>query len=299
MPAINFNFTSTNVKGLKLTKKRIKLFEYFKPKLAPSNVLLAQETHSIKEIGQNWKDKLNEQILFSHGKFNSCGVFIAFLGSKSVFITKEIFDNNGRILVLQVKIDDEIYLLVNLYNSNTELEQLETLLELETILLKFDANEYNDTIFSGNYNVMRKVNNILEINNKFDLWDIWRIKYAKIKTFTFRQKKIFWFESVKIGLHFYFAKSSEKNKKCKHFKPVLTEYSSVFRSLLNSAEFPKGPGIWQFNNSLIFDCNFVKEMKGFIHDTKKRLVTEDAFDKKSQCEILKYEIRKLSSVTRR
>ena len=80
---------------------------------------------------------------------------------------------------------------------------------------------------------------------------------------------------------------------------VLTEYSSVFRSLLNSAEFPKGPGIWPFNSSLIFDCNFVKQMKGFIHDTKKRLVTEDAFDKKSQCEILKYEIRKLSSVTRR
>ena len=65
---------------------------------------------------------------------------------------------------------------------------------------------------------MRKVGNILEINSKFDLWDIWRIKYAKIKTFTFRQKNIFWFESAKIGLHFYFAKSLEKNKKCRHFK---------------------------------------------------------------------------------
>ena len=85
---------------------------------------------------------MNGQIFFSHGKSSSCGVFIAFFGSKSATITKEISDNSGRTLVLQVKIDDEIYLLVNLYNSNTEPEQLETLHELETILLKFDANEY-------------------------------------------------------------------------------------------------------------------------------------------------------------
>ena len=62
--------------------------------------------------------------IFSHGKPNSCGVFIAFFFcSKSVTIRKEISDSNGRILVLKVKIDDEIYLLVNLYNnSNTEPE---------------------------------------------------------------------------------------------------------------------------------------------------------------------------------
>ena len=46
--------------------------------------------------------------------------FYSFFGSKLVTITKEISHNSGRILVLQVKIDDKIYLLVNLYNSNTE-----------------------------------------------------------------------------------------------------------------------------------------------------------------------------------
>ena len=120
MPAINFNFPSNNVKGLKSAKKWIKLFEYFKSKLSPSGVLFAQEIHSTKDIEQKWKDELNGQIFFSHGKSSSCGVFIAFFGSKSATITKEISDNSGRTLVLQVKIDDEIYLLVNLYNSNTE-----------------------------------------------------------------------------------------------------------------------------------------------------------------------------------
>ena len=64
MIPINFNFILNNVKGLKLTKKRIKLFEYFKSKLAPSGVLFAQETHSTKEIEKKWKDELNGQIFF-------------------------------------------------------------------------------------------------------------------------------------------------------------------------------------------------------------------------------------------
>ena len=79
MPAINFNFISNNLKGLKLTKKRIKLFEYFILKLAPSGVLFAQETHPAKEIEQKSKDELNGQIFLLHGKSNSCGAFIAIL----------------------------------------------------------------------------------------------------------------------------------------------------------------------------------------------------------------------------
>ena len=39
-------------------------------------------------------------IFFSHGKYNSCGVFIAFFGSKSVTVTKEISGNSGHTLVL-------------------------------------------------------------------------------------------------------------------------------------------------------------------------------------------------------
>ena len=44
---------------------------------------------------------------FSHEKSSTCGIFIAFFGSKSVTITNEISHNSGHKLVLQVKIDDE------------------------------------------------------------------------------------------------------------------------------------------------------------------------------------------------
>ena len=105
---------------------------------------------------------------------------------------------------MQVKTDDEIYLFVNFYSSNTEPGQLETLHELETILLKFDANEYNHIVFSDDFNIVfnaslettggdaklktRTVGKFLELKDKFDLCDIWRIKHPKTKIFTFRQK---------------------------------------------------------------------------------------------------------------
>ena len=38
----------------------------------------------------------------------------------------------------------------------------------------------------------------------------------------------------------------------------------------------------------------MKEMKCFIDDTKKRLVSKDVFDEQSQWQILKHEIRKFS-----
>ena len=77
--AINFNSIWNNVKGLKLTTKRIKLFEYFKSNLARSCVLFAQEIHSTMEIEQKWKDELNAHIYFLHGEPNLCGVFTVFL----------------------------------------------------------------------------------------------------------------------------------------------------------------------------------------------------------------------------
>ena len=115
--------------------------------------------------------------------------FYSFFGSKSVTTTKEVSDNNGRILVLLVKIDDEIYLLVNLYNSNTEPVQFESLHDLETIFFKSDVNECNHIIFLGGFNVFfnasleatvgiielktRTVGQFLELKHKFDLCGIY------------------------------------------------------------------------------------------------------------------------------
>ena len=66
---------------------------------------------------------------------------------------------------------------------------------------------------------------------------------------------------------------------------VSRDHSLILCLFLNSTEFVKSPGIWKLKNSFIFDRNFVKEMIGFMHGTKQRLVTEDVFDKQIQWKI--------------
>ena len=43
-------------------------------------------------------------------------------------------DENGRILILDVMVDETNFVIVNIYNSNTETEQVTTLLDLGKML---------------------------------------------------------------------------------------------------------------------------------------------------------------------
>ena len=94
---------------------------------------------------------MNGQRFFSHGKPSSCGVFIAFFRSKSVTIIKKISDNNCRILVLHVKMDDEIYMLVNLCNSSSKTEQLKTDTLHKKLSFPLRISSVNVTKSAGNY----------------------------------------------------------------------------------------------------------------------------------------------------
>ena len=158
-----------------------------------------------------------------------------------------------------------------MYNSNTEREQLETLNEFETILLKFDDNEYNHGIFSSDLNTFFNtsseavggnaklktctVGKFLELKDKFDLCDIWRIKHPKTKTYTFRQKHFSGFIQRRLDYIFISQNLQERTRTVDILNTVSTDHSPVFCSFVNSTEFRKGPGIWKFNNSIIFHRN--------------------------------------------
>ena len=66
---------------------------------------------------------LKVKSFFSHGIFNSCSALISYLGSKSFVVKNKKNDGKGRILILDVTIDDNDYILVNMYNVNTETDQ--------------------------------------------------------------------------------------------------------------------------------------------------------------------------------
>ena len=75
---------------------------------------------------------------FSHGSSNSCGVLITFYGNQDITVKKKLSNKKGRVLALDVRIGDSDFLFINIYNANTEKEQVSVLNELSTILSNFE-----------------------------------------------------------------------------------------------------------------------------------------------------------------
>ena len=195
----NIKFLSSNIRGLQCKRKRLKVTEYLKDKIGSNGFLFLQQTHSTEKNEISWKKDFNGQTFFSHGKSNSCGVLISYFGPYKLIIKKQLRDNDGRILILDLTIDDQSFILINYYNPNTEAPQLEKLEELGNLLATLNISLNNNIIFGGDFNSKLKdsggnplfkhhsVGKLIELKEKFNLNDIWRIRNPKKKVFTFRQ----------------------------------------------------------------------------------------------------------------
>ena len=86
-------------------------------------MLFLQEAHSSSKIERKWKEDFKGNVFFSHGKTNICGVLNAYFGKETFNVKKKEIDKEGRILILDISVNDFQYILINLYNANTEKEQ--------------------------------------------------------------------------------------------------------------------------------------------------------------------------------
>ena len=128
------NFLSNNVNGLKSSKKRIKMFEYFREKTSNNGIIFLQGTPSSEDTFNNWRNDFKGKVFFSHGSATSCGVMIGYLRSNNFQLGKINKDDHGRILIVDANIDDQNLVSINFYNANTELEQINIICELNQLL---------------------------------------------------------------------------------------------------------------------------------------------------------------------
>ena len=76
------------------------------------------------------------------------------MGKKALNILNIKRDNIGCILVIEVKIDNSVFVLINIYNANTESEQLHTLNDLINILETFKDIQNKSTVLGDDFNVI-------------------------------------------------------------------------------------------------------------------------------------------------
>ena len=85
---------------------------------------MLQETHSEENDYVKWKKEFNGDIFLNHGTTNSRGTLIALTKGFDYDKISYTSDNDGRIQILALIFDEKRYLIVNIYNENTEQKQV-------------------------------------------------------------------------------------------------------------------------------------------------------------------------------
>ena len=115
-------------------------------------------------------------------------------------VNKEVKDNNGRILILDVEIQGKPYLIINLYADNDQAGQLVTLAKLESLLESFDINEEHKIILGGDFNIIfdtqldadggfpclkvGTIQNLMDIISEYGLCDIFQVLNPDLRRFS-------------------------------------------------------------------------------------------------------------------
>ena len=306
-----YNFLSFNVNGLNSSKKRIKMFEYFREKISKNNgIIFLQETHSCENTYNDWRNDFKGDLFFSHGTTNSCGVMIGYLGNNNFHVNKIKSDSQGRILIIDTDIDNQNFVLINLYNANVESEQLKTLCELDQLLSDFCLDSNKKVVFAGDFNLFfnadleasggnpilkkKSISKLLQLIEKNNLVDIWRVRNPKLKRYTFRKNHFSGFIQRRLD-YIFVSNSVQENFNGTHILPSFcSDHSPLFFKYQTSNEFTLGKNFWKFKISLTKDEEYIKQMKAHIQIVKNQFSSIFNDAPHSQWEFLKYEIRKFS-----
>ena len=240
-------------------------FRYLKNYISSEGFIFLQETHSSTKDEQKWKDDFKYPMFCSHDKTNSCGVAIGYYGSSSFNFINKISDKKGGILILGVTVNDDNFLLINLYNSNTKSEQIVTLSALQNLLEKIDDIKNKNIILGGDFNLifdsiieasggnpilkMKSIAKLIEIKETLNLCDTWRIRNPNCTYFTFRQNHTTGLIQRRLD-YFFISNILQESVKTDALASFCSEHSPITFSIKCENEPVHGKGLWKFNNSV-------------------------------------------------
>ena len=105
-----------NAQGLRDKIKRNRFYEWVKNQKA--NIILVQETHFSEEILPFIRTEWKGEIIHSIGTSQSRGVSIFICKNINAEIIDTTIDQDGRYIILNIKINDNVYCITNVYAPN-------------------------------------------------------------------------------------------------------------------------------------------------------------------------------------
>lgn len=295
---IKVNMMSLNVRGLQNAIKRRSIFSWIRS--LKMDIVMLQESHSSSKDELIWANEWGNKALFSHGSTNSKGVLFLFNSRVNLNMHKVYRDESGRIICVHVDIENNPFLILNLYAPNVENLQVqfyEDLLKIletewggqENIVIGGDFNCILDPQLDkmGGTHVLKKkvVQKIRDIMVPFELIDIWRSMNGNKRQFTWRQNSPF----VQCRLDYFLVNGDLKHKvkRVNIVRALRTDHSAVCMEILMNKN-KRGKGYWKLNASLLQDEEYVKVMRENIGAWKKEY---SFLEPRTKWDWIKYKIR--------
>ncbi len=303
MVKCDLKIVSINVRGLNDVKKRTSVFQFANKEKC--DILFLQETYS-SEIAENrWTQEWGGVGYFAHGTKHSCGVAILIRKGLGVDIEDICIDRQGRYVLLNIKLDNNTFTLINLYSPNKESEKVIFFTKLAQIMESKGVNAASNIIIGGDWNVVltakdkmggniytksKAAEEIYRIKETFNLLDIWRIRNEDVMRYTWRQKR----PRIHCRLDYWLVSHhiTELVIDSKILPSVISDHSPITLCLSFIEEPELGCGHWKLNVSLLKDKTYVNDMKENITRWKEKY--KALKDPNLQWDLLKYEIRKFS-----
>ena len=277
-----FNFVSANVRGLNTKEKRLKFYNW----LSDSKVDIAfiQETHYVERneflYNSIWPGKSIH--CYSDSPL-SRGVSILIRKGLEIEILAIHRSNDGRKLLINVKIGDIDLTLVNIYAPNNETYRVQFFKRMRSFINNYSNNATNIAV-CGDFNC--KLNNstdrssklLKEILAQLHVVDIWKDKLNDTDGFTWCDAT----DTPKSRIDFIFLSKylylKAKNISVRkipgtHSNGTRMSDHKAIRFNVKLHENERGTGYWKLNTSLLEKSDYKEKIYDIIQNISKLSVT--------------------------
>ena len=128
---MNLKCILLNIRGLNKAIKRRKLFRWLH---IGKYIIFLHTTYSDKTIENVWRAEWGGDVFYSHGSKHSRGVMTLVRPTIKVQNTNISCDKNGRVLVVNLTIQEEEFCFVNIYAPNDQNLQVDFYSHLTSLL---------------------------------------------------------------------------------------------------------------------------------------------------------------------
>ena len=266
-----FRACTLNVKGMQDNAKRAEVLHYLRQQNC--DILFLQETHVASKADISaWENEWKGRTFWSCGSSNGRGVAILFHPSLDFSLINVRQDTEGRILTMQIHLDNTPIQLVNVYAPNDSAERVQ-----------FFENLWNHscaglpTIIGGDFNCVADLHldkwggnpqllkpgaqALHSFTNNFNNVDVYRHLNKQGREVTWTDKR----GTVASRLDRFYLPAAflSERSKCDILPCYFSDHSLVKICFQLPEASPKGQGIWKLNVSVLQDNEFELQIRQF------------------------------------